>query len=398
MSIIARDLPYGAEPFQTQPPEYEWPFLVNGDSTSFIVTRTYKQRIEDYNADRLAGRYLPGIYQDPAHPGAYLMTESKAGRTPSGMATFTRTFARVPTQQVSYSSIVVNKPAFPTADFNSAWSDSTSATATANIWSAALAATVSRYASGGTFTITYVQLVPGLTSTTAALNWNDSTATIKAALEALASSIADGNTYTVTGSVATGFLAITYITGVNWTGAQFSINVASLTPAINATTAGIANQYAAFYLARSNLNFNRTAHGLVAGQAIRILIATTGGGTAATDATVVDADNFTIASSSNQPTLYTYYRTLLRTYTPGIDRVVARITEDFYLPRVTPGIVTPKDIPTPDVAINDTQLLTLITNSATGFQTYDADPLERWPDSSNPIYRQELTAINLDNL
>lgn len=117
MSLIARDLPLGPGPFQTQPPEYEWPFLVNRDSTSFIVTRFYKQRIDDYNADRLAGRYLPGVYQDPDNPGAYLVEESKANRTTTAMVVFTRTFARVPTDQVWGGTRVITKPLSSVATF-----------------------------------------------------------------------------------------------------------------------------------------------------------------------------------------------------------------------------------------------------------------------------------------
>lgn len=382
-----------SRPVEHNAPRLKYPFRGNNDRTSIIIEQDYWQADATFQPEVMATRH-------PDLRDLYLIAESDRTPMMADVSQFTRKYARVPTPQITYSSEVINKPAFPTNDYNSAWVDSTSSTATANIWSAALAATVSLYSTGGTFTLTYVANGgAGVSSTTAALNWNDSNATIKAALDALASAIADAITFTVTGSIATGSLRIVRATGVsNFSGSQFTQDVASLTPAsIAGQTSSFSND-ATIYFARSALNFNRTAHGLSAAQAIRINTTTTGGGTATTVASVVDADNFTVTNSSAQVSAWAYYRTLQRTYTPGVDRVVARITQTFYLPGITTGITTPADIPTPDVAINDIQLLTLITNSATGFQTYDADPLARWPEPLSPIYVQSITAINVDNL
>ena len=52
MSTIARDIPPGAAPFQVAPPEFEFPFLQNGDQLSFLVTRFYKQSLSGYLANR----------------------------------------------------------------------------------------------------------------------------------------------------------------------------------------------------------------------------------------------------------------------------------------------------------------------------------------------------------
>jgi hypothetical protein len=380
-----------SRPVEQGAPREKYPFRGNNDRNSIILEQDFWQTDATFRPEAMATRH-------PEIRDVYLISESDRMRILGDVVQFTRKHARVPTPQVTYGSEVINKPAFPTNDYNSAWVDSTSSTATANIWSAALAATVSLYPGGGTFTLTYVaNFGAGISSTTAALNWNDSNATIKAALEALASSIADSNTYTVTGSVASGSLSVARAGGASWNGSQFTTNSASLTPASISSVEG-SSELAVMRYARTSINFQRTNHGLTAAQAIRPNTTTTGGGTATTVATVPDADNFTVANADTTPDAWAYYRTLLRTYTPGVDRVVARITDTFYLPGITPGITTPADIPTPDVAINDTQLLTLITNSATGFQTYDADPLARWPDPLSPIYVQSITAINVDNL
>ena len=126
---------------------------------------------------------------------------------------------------------------------------------------------------------------------------------------------------------------------------------------------------------------------------------TTGGGGLVTVNNVVDSNNFTYSwSSTSSSNAYNGYRTFLRTYTPGTDRVLTKLTDKFYLPGVTPGITTGADIPVPDVAINDAQLLTLIAGSATGFQNYDAEPVTAWPTEPSPIFRQRLIQIDLDDL
>lgn len=111
MHTIARDLPNPNDaPFENAPPEYEYPFLKFGDSTAFILTRFYKQTIAGWNADRLAARYLPGLATDTEHVDAYLMAESKPTRSPSGMVMFSRTFARVPSEQVDFGTRTITKP------------------------------------------------------------------------------------------------------------------------------------------------------------------------------------------------------------------------------------------------------------------------------------------------
>ena len=128
------------------------------------------------------------------------------------------------------------------------------------------------------------------------------------------------------------------------------------------------------------------------------MTSSTGGGSLYTVNSIVDANNFTFLQNTSTSQNYTGYRYILRTYTPGTDRVLTKLTDKFYLPGVTPGITTGADIPVPDVAINDVQLLNLIVGSATGFQNYDAEPVTAWPSEPSPIFRQRFIQIDVDDL
>jgi len=394
MSAIVRDLPAADLAYEVAPPEYEYPFLKYGDSTAFVLTRFYKQTIAGWNADRLAGRFIPGLATDTGHPEAYLMEESKPTRSQSGMVQFTRTFARLPEEQVYFSSASINKPAFPTNDYSGAYVDSTSVTAIANVWSAAVTSDSisSRVVTGGTFTVTYK------TSTTAALNYNDDAATIAAAINALADLVTDATTVSCVQQLTTAGMnrlqvnratgSANFIGALSWT--------PSFTPA-NVVAESITSAQANFYAAPDALTITEVGHGLTSGDAVRGYSTTpSGGGTLAT-VTVTGADTFTIpvASALSVPNPV-YYRFMLRSYTPGTDRVATRITEAYYLPAVTPGIASPTDIPMPDVAINDAQLLAIVIANQTGWRDYDAEPLARWRDW--PIYMSKRIEINADNL
>lgn len=329
---------------------------------------------------------------DPDDPLAFLVDEMEpdASLLELGVAKWVREYANVPADVVTYGSRVITKPPFPTNDYNSAWVDSTASNVTANVWSAGIATTVSKFATGGTFTITYK------TSTTAALNYNDSTATIAAAINALADVITDNFTVSVTGAITTGSLFVQDSGGPGtFNSGDFSLNSTSLTPTcIDGEISGGSGTWQVG-IARTALNFNKTGHGLSAAQAIRINTGTTGGGTETTVASVVDADNFTVTNASVNPSVWAYYRTLLRTYSPGTDRVSIRKTQSFYLPGITLGINAASDIPIPDVLLNDANLLAAVTNLATGHQTYDASELGFY---KGPIQTQTFEAIDMGDL
>lgn len=355
---------------------FTYPFRVNGDRVAAYFEEDNWQTF---------GTFVPQEMKIPysmALADFYLMAESPPVFGLANLIGFTRTWARVPGDQVTYGSRVISKANFPTQDYLTYWLDSL--TGTASVWSPTIASTVSRYITGGTFTVTYK------TSTTSALNWNDSNATIAAAVNALADMLTDTTTVTATNSLTSGSLTITRATGA---GDLVNISfTSSLTPTAVTSTLG-ATTSSVWSVARAALNFQTTTHGLIAGQAIRINTGTSGGGTQTTVASVVDANNFTVANASSQPSAWAYYRTLTRTYTPGTDRVGIRMTQKFYLPGVTTGITSATDIPIPMGLLNDIDFLASALAHPTGYQTYDASELTLW--SGWPIYTQTLIDINM---
>lgn len=399
MSTIARDIPHATAPYPSGAPEIEWPFLVQRDTSAFVIHRPFKQPRAAFNADRMGGLYLPGLSIDSQYGSAYMMAESTPVRTPTGNVEFTRTFATLPGDQVTYGDRTITKPVPPTQDYNSAWFDSIASDATANVWSAALAAdAVYRFPSGGTYTLTYVATTGGGPSTTAALDWNATNATIQTALNGLASAIADAITFSVSGSADGGQLIIERATGVtNFSGSQLSADVTGLTPAsLTATLATITNR-GEVYFARSAITVQKTAHGRTNGETVRVSSSTTGGGTPLV-ATVLDADNFTVPNASaTSPLNPTRYRYFLRTYTPGVAPVVIRNTQMFWLPGVSPGITTAADIPLPTLRLNDAEFLNAVTSSTMGFQDYDiVAELDRW--NGWPIYTRTVQAIDFSSV
>lgn len=234
MPSVIRDLPNGNEPYEVRPPEYEYPFLNQGDPWSFIVTRYYKQTITGYNADRLASKYLPGVEQDRVHNEAYMVNESVPSRTSTAMVAFTRSFARVPRQQVIPSSMYVTKPpitgTLPQNIGASVVIQPDTTVAQYNIYDRIEATSDSglptiSYPTGGTYTIT----VAG--DTTAAIAYNASAATVKTALELL-TSVSERGGVDVTGtynSVA-GFTIALKQWGVSPVTETFDISGLTVTP------------------------------------------------------------------------------------------------------------------------------------------------------------------------
>ena len=82
----------------------EYPFAANGDTASYVYTRRYLIEGEAYT------RTAFGTV-DPLEAGSYLVAESPLEWPPGRMATFTRTYAKIPANQVTYDSMVLTKPA-----------------------------------------------------------------------------------------------------------------------------------------------------------------------------------------------------------------------------------------------------------------------------------------------
>lgn len=109
MSKTVRDADYST-PIEVGRREEEYPFEALGDFSAVVLSRTYKQIPDFYRADRAAGRYAPGPTPDVEIPDAYLMATGKPSFTATGLFQFSRQFARVPSDQVSYGSRVITKP------------------------------------------------------------------------------------------------------------------------------------------------------------------------------------------------------------------------------------------------------------------------------------------------
>ena len=380
---------------QNGPAQIFYPFI--NAATKDNVT---KGTIRNYVV--LPSSYTPAaaLSTDPADNTQYLITESDL-TIEGGVARFSRTYCKVPTDQVDYSSIVINKPQFPPASSSVSYSLYNNCyiptpTTTSNVWSQIVSSNVYLNVAGGTFTVTYGS------NTTAALNYNDSNATIAAAINGLASIVANVITVSVTNDISNTRapqITVTRATGSNTLAAMTM--AFSLTPDQNVYTPGPNNTYSQYYPMRNNALVISTDHGRTNSSYVGIvdvydlpLSSLTG------NATVLNTNAFTVRNNTTTGSYYSLsgYRYVQRSYTPGTDRVLTKLTDKFYLPTVTPGITTAADIPVPDVAINDIQLLNLISGSATGFQNYDAEPVTGWPSDQSPVYRQRLIQINVDNL
>ena len=176
-----------ADNFSTLPTEVgraqiEYPFKKNGDRTTRIVKRTYKQ---------LAGNFTPTALGSPdaTFSDHYLIEETDPQPTQTGLEAFTRTYATIPTTQTVPSSLILSKPSlsgtFPQVygSLRIFQPDTTllqfDAYAKQSVTSDS--GTPSFYATGGTYTITFAGY------TTGALNYNDGAATVQSALNSLTS-------------------------------------------------------------------------------------------------------------------------------------------------------------------------------------------------------------------
>jgi len=361
---------------------------------------TTKGTMRDYVV--LPGSFTPAsaLSTDPDDATQYLIEETELA-VEAGVGRFSRTYCKVPGDQVFYSSLVINKP--DAADYGTllrasivdytdgaavsagpAYSYGGSYFADDSVFPITTCSGTRTLPTGGTFTLTYK------TSTTAALAYNESAANIAAALNALAAVVSDGLTFSASGQISTGQVDLTITVGS--TATSVTGNGASLT----AAAAGSIFTYRPSTTSQTIRVGSRatiSAHGFAGTENLLVDGA----------ATSLFPPSLWAVVDSN--TIATYYDASfstvgakLRDYISGTDRVLTRITDSFYLPGVTPGITTGADIPVPSVAISDTELLTLIAAEATGFQTYDAEPIAQWPADPSPIYRQRIIAIDVDDL
>lgn len=359
--------------------------------------------------------------RDPRDPMAYLVLEENPSLPNSRVAMISRQFSRVPLQQVTSSTMPITKPVAPNQAANDVVVYKQSAF---NIIATSIGAGSSYYngcvfaidntvygalKTGTTATITPASSgqfrVKYKTSTTGNLNYNDSAATINAAINGLASVIADGIVVSVSNqfSSGTGNLTITLTSGS--TASLFIVDA-------NSFNAGASSLFTDFFTATLQvlqIGYRSTiaGHGFTAtldllcaatpsaGGNVAVLkpqnVALTQGSWAVVDANTI-AFSLTAAASL---AFFNAFGTYLRAYTPGPDEVEIQVVDDYYLPAVTPGIATTADIPVPDPLINDAAFLAAVIANPTGYLNYNSDPRTLYKGG---IYRQPQRKINMANV
>jgi hypothetical protein len=381
----------------------EYPFRMNGDVATYVYESTYAVDI---------GRFTPTAAGtvDPENAAAYLLEETKPEIEQGRIATFRRTYSTVPTTQITYSSREVTKPLpsavgitgqpsidyvaleYPGVDVGLAFPYLGGTWVANKVYSRLPTTHVRTGPTGGTFTLTYRG------STTAALAHNAANATINTAINGLATVITDGLTFSASNNLlaaapATPQVALTITAGS--TSFRVTMNAGSLTPA-GASTAFTSIQSPTLQVCSVALRAIVTAHGFNAANPLSVIISTNSNHALLAPSTmwsVVDAN--TIAFFVN-PSAGISLGQYLRDYTPGIQRVRTKNTQNFYLPGVTPGIATPGDIPIPTILQNDISFLTTALSTLSGYQAYSAGELDKW--RSGAIYTQATVEIDMATL
>lgn len=362
-----------------------------------------------YVSTTTASRSVLSPDVDPKDPMAYMATEANPVLQTSDIATVARKFSRVPLAQAVAGSTPVSKPNIPSSftyatrtfdgvsqsvcnsfRFAEQYSIDGSANVYFDVYSYIACVAAQVHAAGGTFTLTYK------TSTTSALNYNASNTTIAAAVNGLASIIADGITVTVSNLLVSpnnGAIVITKSAGLFL--ANMSMDATSLTPAaakfadnILSTTSG-----QQFYL-RQTLTMPTT--GIVnTGQRFSLVNDISALGLLTLiDSTlwaVVDSTTIVIGYPSIGPN---YAGPFIKRYTPGSFITRCIVTSNFYLPGVTAGITTPADIPIAAQGSEAYALLQAIFGN-TGTINYVVGQEKPW---QGPIYQADVTTVQSADL
>lgn len=388
---------------------FEYPFLKNGDRVSAVFEEEYWQKFSTYFPEN----------QPIPHSELrdfYLINESIPVEFMAGLVRFTRTFARIPVQQSVPSSLFVTKPDISSiggadsgnvGDFTAAVTEGNDngpgyvyggySFASPNAYTRVPGSSLVTEASGGTFTLTYKG------DTTGSLNYNDSGATIAAALNALGDVIADGLTFTAESGISTSSTATLQLTlTAGTTTSPVTMDASSLDPAASRTAFTWmihATLQTIFIGARVTL----ASHGFDAGENLLVYganeLAGEGGVTfellpPSTLWSVIDSNTIAFA-----PIRGAHARTIFGQeafgYTPGTVLTRCKRVSDFYLPGVSVGIATADDIPLPTFQGDAATLLAAILAGSTSIN-YEVGELTQWRDS--PILMRTVTTINADQL
>jgi hypothetical protein len=386
----------------------EYPFLQNGDLSAVIYRRSLLVRRAYYVP------IAPGTQRDSVWEGGdpYAWNLPDTPLQPTGIGDLcrvVRSYARIPkTQTVPVESRVIVFPR-PVNQFNGA----TSLTATdgeynqtlaqghyqgGTLWTSGdsklyqgrtVSAAIAGRATGGTFTLTYGS------STTGALNWNDTGATIAAALNALASAVSDGITFGCTNNLSSAgslTIAATLTTIPSGWPKKVTMTATGLTvttsknPVTLVNTGNSQTIYLPDHLTISSHGFD-TSQRLAAANTNDVLLALP-------TAFWGSVDSNTIWLPSAGSFVWRIAGDYVREYVPGSKLARLRDVTSFYLPGVTAGITTTDDITVPIGLENPEDFLNALV-TLTGWQDYQADGPSQW---LSPIYKLRITQIDLDSI
>jgi hypothetical protein len=374
--------------------------------------------------------------RDPDDIFAYLVTETDQGEYAGGLSAVQREFARIPRRQYTFPGAkYIGKPDYtPGSAFNPfdltngalAKGAGVNFPDQGTLGSASYSAANGLYTSGdghvyGNIKLPAAQLVGYATAgtftltrgadTTGSLNWNDSAATICAALNALSDVIAKGLTFSPYGG--TNFLAAT--TGgwlaVNVTGGAEAdrqvpvmMNAGSLTvtgTSAHPTTTVINSTTHAIYLP---IHLTITSHALDTSLALAVVWGSS------SPITHVLPSGYWGSYSSNvvwvapyldpsKPAsmvgtyVSTYVLSAESSYVGGSRLPGRRSYTDYYLLGVSPDVDVPTDIDSPLGMQNPSTFLTALLTPLAGYQDYESVGATPWLGS---IYGRQVDQIDFD--
>jgi hypothetical protein len=387
-----------------------FPFLQNGDVASCIYSRALLVR-QPYYVPLAVGTERDNVWEG-GDPNAYNMPDGAIEPVGIGdLVRFSRNYARIPQTQVTYP----GSRYFPLPTVQNDFGVETSipvtkypviaevGTGAVNLAAGAIYTDYQRslygpiktcgtktpgFASGGTFTLTFGA------NTTAALNWNDSDATIAAAINGLASITAAGLTCSVSNALATvtgGDLIITWTVGTTLT--PVTMNSSLTLSASNHPTTQISSLTQQDILMADNIAIS--GHGL--NTALQLAVATVAADELFIYPTAywgsVDANTIWTPSTGTTNPL-AYVATFKMSYKTGTTLLLStRVTSRFDLVGVTVASVTA--IPVSIGLQNPDDFLYALAN-LTGWQDYETAGPAFW--LNGPIYETAVTAINFDNI
>jgi len=237
------------------------------------------------------------------------------------------------------------------------------------------------YATAGTFTLTYKS------STTAALDYDETDTNIAAALDALADAITDGVTFSVAGGTSTPL--------TNTDGGYFTISRNTATAAVSPVTMNSSG----LTVTTNNTNyhgtlstdaetiflpdqFTVTAHGfsesnrLIYGATAFLIYRIAAPGSW----DVIDANTIAVPTSG-QSLQYEFAGSNGAGYSGGTALIRTRVKRSFYLPGVTAGVTTLSDIQ-PEIGLQQNSMALLnAVGAGDGFQTYQSNGPKPWPEA-----------------